>query len=182
MLRRLIHGSKSQPILFHFYPYVLYFVMELMLKIVDVVVGTNADAAGSVIGWYVFKVFVFAMVGLLLSGILYPFILKLEQTGKKKFAYMLFITLDYPFEYAFVSLTLSVLQAENLPVLLRAPGFSYLVVILSSLLANYLRKSIATPYRDIRQRVYNEVFIRYISVFILVFIIITVSLLMNRFA
>jgi hypothetical protein len=182
MLRRFILDSKTQPTLLHLYPYVLYFGMELMLKIVDLVVGTNADAAGSVIGWYVFKVFVFAMVGLVLSGFLYPMILKLEQTGRKKFAYLLFVTLDYPFEYAFFSLTLSVLQAENLPALLRAPGLSYLIVILSSLLANYLRKSIATPNRDIRQRVYQEVFIRFISVFILVFIIITVSMCVKRFA
>jgi hypothetical protein len=154
--------------------------MELMLKTIDLVVGTNADAAGSVIGWYVLKIFVFAVVGLLLSGILYPIILKLEQAGKKKVAYILFITLDYPFEYAFFSLALLGLQAENLPAILRAPGFSYLVVILSSLLANYLRKSIAIPYRDIRQRVYQEDFVRSISVFILVFIIIMISVWLNR--
>jgi hypothetical protein len=181
MLRRSILDSKSQTTLLHFYPYVLYFGMELMLKNVDLVVGTNADAAGSVIGWYVFKILVFAFVSVLFSGILYPIILKLEQTGNKKVPYMLFTTLNYPFEYAFFSLSILALQAENLPVIIRTPGFSYLVVILSSLFANYLRKTTAIPYKDLRQRIYQETFVRSISVFILVFIIIMISLLLKRF-
>ncbi len=172
MLRRLLSGSKIRPTLLHFYPYVLYFAMELTLWVVDVVTGINADAGGSVTGWYVFKVFVFAIVGLVLSGIFYPMILKLQKTEKKQTAYLLFVTLNYPVEYLFFSLPLLILQAENLPAMLRAPGFSILVVILSAWFANFLRTHIGVRYRDLRQRVYEEGFIRFASVFILVFIII----------
>ncbi len=181
MIRRLSPNINNQPILLHFFPYGLYFAMESLLHIVDVITGTNADAAGSVIGWYVFKAFVFAIISLLCSGILYPTILKWQRTGNKLAPYMLFVTLNYPVEYLFFSLPLLGLQAENLHTVLRTPGFSAIVVMLSSLLANYLRKFIAVPYRDLRQRIYQEGFIRFVSVFILAFIIIMVSLWLAKF-
>ncbi len=184
MVRSLLRDNnnhKTIRILLYLYPYALYFGMEFMLQIVDSIVGTNVDAGGSSIGWYVGKVFMFAVIGTLCSGIAYPAILKLEQTHDSIIPYMLFVTLNYPAEYLFFSLPLLVLQAENLPVILRTPGFSDLVVILSSLLANYLRKLIARPDRDLRQRVIQEGFVRSVSVFILVLIITMVSLSLKKF-
>lgn len=169
-------NSKILPVLLHFFPYALYFGMQLLLHVIDLLAGTNTDAAGSEMGWNVIKVIVIAAISLVCSAISYPSIVQWEQSGNKIGSYMLFVALNYPFEYAFFSLPLLALQAGNLPAVVGTPGFSSLVVVLSSLLACLLPKLMAAKYKDLRQRVYQGVFIRFASVFILVFIIIAASL------
>ncbi len=144
-------------------PVTLFYLMSFIEQFVrlDSYVGLESEK--------VVKLFAFVITGTLISGILYPFVKKIARKNRY-LAKNIFYTLNYPVEYFFVSIMLFVFSATNLDPAVKSAFFIPALLTLSSFLQVFIRESIYTKQKDIRQEVVQEEAIRDISLFILILI------------
>lgn len=148
-----------------FLPVVLFYLMTFTEQLIRLenYVGPDLLAQRAI------KLFIFGIAGFFISGIFYPLVQKIAKKNRN-LAKNMFYTLNYPVEYFFVSIMLFVFQAENLNPVVKSSLFIPALLSLSSFVQIFVKESICSKQKDIRQEVMQEEATRDISLFILVLI------------
>lgn len=148
----------------------LFYSMRFIDNHIDLskYVGPTTEAAQAA------KYFLYMIAGTLALNLSNPFIKKLHNK-RKRLQKVILQSLNYPFDYSWISIVLFALSAENVNSVVRTPIFTFFVITTASFLQIPVRKFVKYDVcKGVKEKVILNTVVRVISLFIVVFIVLMI--------